>query len=198
MLARHGHEIVVVEPDPAMRQAAESLLAAQPPSIARRVQLIHADGEHAADVIGTDFDLVCCHSVLMYLTDPGPMLQALVQLARRQGLLSILALNRDAIGMRSGLQRKWIDALRSIEAGRQIGDEYLPARADRLSDVVGRLAELGARTRDWYGVRVFTDHLDLAEEADSLDDICELEWLAGTRDPYRLVARQFHLIAERS
>lgn len=198
MLARQGHEVVVVEPDATMVRAAESLLADQSPAVAARVQLVRGEGERAADLVGTDFDLACCHSVLMYLDDPGPMLTTMVKLVRSQGLLSVLSLNRDAIAMRSGLQRKWADALSSLKEGRQVGDEYLQARADTLSDISSRLAELGAATRTWYGVRIFTDHLNQAEEASSLDEICELEWLAGMQDPYRLVARQFHLIAERS
>lgn len=198
MLARHGHEVVVVEPDATMADAGESLVADQPPDVAKRIQLVRADGEHAAGLAGTDFDLACCHSVLMYLDDPGPMLATLVKLVRHRGLLSILSLNRDAIAMRSGLQRKWTDALNSIKAGRQIGDEYIPARADTLQDITSRLARLGATTREWYGVRIFTDHLNQTEETGDLDEICELEWIAGTQDPYRSVARQFHLIAERS
>jgi SAM-dependent methyltransferase len=198
MLAGHGHEVVVVEPDATMVKAGRSLLAAQAPSVAGRVQLIQGEGEQAADLAGTGFDLACCHSVLMYLDDPEPMLTTLVKLVRGQGLLSVLSLNRDAIAMRSGLQRKWTDALNSLKEGRQVGEEYLQARADTLSDLSGRLAGLGATTRAWYGVRIFTDHLNQAEEAENLDEICELEWLAGMQDPYRSVARQFHLIAERS
>ena len=198
MLASQGHEVVVVEPDATMVQAGESLLADQPADIASRIRLVRAAGEDAARIVGTEFDLACCHSVLMYVDDPGPILATLVKLVRSQGLLSILSLNRDAIAMRSGLQGKWADAVGSIKQGRQVGDEYIPARADTLSDITSRLAELGVTTRTWYGVRIFTDHLNQAEETYDLDEICELEWLAGMRDPYRYVARQFHLIAERS
>jgi hypothetical protein len=49
----------------------------------------------------------------------------------------------------------------------------------------------------WYGIRIFTDHLGNAPPGPDIDDILELEWQAGSRDPYRRVARLIHVIARR-
>jgi S-adenosylmethionine-dependent methyltransferase len=127
------------------------------------------------------------------------MLDELARLVRPGGVLSVLCLNGDAIGMRDGLRGWWRDALDSIGAGGQVGDLSLPTRADTVAGLSGELANRGLRTEAWYGVRVFTDHLGYDEhlEPSELDTVCELEWVAGQRDPYRSVARLFHLVATR-
>jgi hypothetical protein len=63
----------------------------------------------------------------------------------------------------------------------------------------GALARRGCPTVAWYGVRVFTDHLGYDDDLtpDDFATVCELEWRAGERDPYRSVARLFHLVAAR-
>ncbi|MEU6714146.1 methyltransferase [Nonomuraea sp. NPDC046802] len=193
MLARAGHRVTVVDPDPLMIDAARANLAGEDAAVRDRVRLVHG---HVDDAAG-EFDVVCCHSVLAYVEDPQPMLTRLLALTRPGGILSILALNGDAIAMRSGLSGDWAEALASLRAGRQVGARYLSSRPDTVGDLGGRLAALGAQVRTWHGVRVFTDHIDDDVTGAELADIVELEWQAGLRDPYRGVARLFHLIAER-
>lgn len=49
-----------------------------------------------------------------------------------------------------------------------------------------------------HGVRVLTDHLGNQPPGPDIDDILELEWQAGWRNPYRQIARLIHLIARRN
>lgn len=194
LLAEAGHEVVVVDPDETLLRAARDRIARLDPQAAARVTLVEGAGEQAADLVGTGFDLVCCHSVLIYLADPRPMLRELVRLARPGGLISILSLNRDALAMRDALQGDWRAALATLADGAEHGGRYLPTRADDPVELGRSLADLGAQVRFWHGVRAFTDHRgDLSP--DELDEICELEWQAGRRDPYRSIARLFHLVA---
>ena len=188
--------MVVVDPDETLLLAARERIARLDPQVAARITLIEGSGERAADLAGTDFDLVCCHSVLIYLADPRPMLTELVRLTRPGGLISILSLNRDALAMRDALQGDWRAALATLTDATEHGGRYLPTRADDPVELSRSLADLGAQARFWHGVRAFTDHRgDLSP--DELDDICELEWQAGQRDPYRAIARLFHLVAQR-
>jgi S-adenosylmethionine-dependent methyltransferase len=197
MLARLGHAVTVLDPDPLMLAAAAEKIELESPVVRARISLIKGNGEDARRLVGDGFDLVCCHSVLMYLGDPGSMIKELADLARPDGWISILALNGDAIAMRSGLQRKWREALASMQAGQQAGSLYLPSRADTVEDIERRLALAGAQMKCWYGVGVFTDHVAESLEADDFSQVCELEWQAGLRDPYRKVARIFHAIAQK-
>lgn len=71
MLARLGHEVVVLDPDPVMLAAAIELADAEPKAVRDRLNFVEGFGEKAVRLIGGDFDVVCCHSLLMYLNDPG-------------------------------------------------------------------------------------------------------------------------------
>lgn len=194
-LARLGHHVTVLDIDPAMLEAARSLLQREDSAVRCRVRLVLGPGEHADLHVGSGFDLVCCHSVLMYLEDPDPMLRVLVKLAREGGLLSILSLNSDAVAMRSGLQGRWRESIEGLRKHCEAGSTYLPTSEPSLSDVCAELQAAGARLITWYGVGVFTDHLTEPIVAVEPDLVIEAEWLAGRTDPYRGVARCYHLIA---
>ena len=198
MLARAGHTVVVVDFDPQMLDIAREALAAEPDDIRSRVELVQGDGQSAASLVGTGFDLACCHSVLMYEDDPAPMLLGLVNMVRRGGLISVLSLNTEARAMRSGLQGRWREAVATLKSGTQIDSQYVPSREHTREDVTRILEEAGAGVRDWHGVGVFTDHITETIYVEDPEDVYMAEWLAGSQDPYRRVARCFHLLAERA
>ena len=198
MLARAGHSVVAVDLDPNMLAIARHELSSESQEVRARVELILGDGEDAAGLVGTDFDLACCHSVLMYLDDPVPMLSGLVGLVRLGGLISVLDLNTQARAMRSGLQGRWREAAASLEAGTQIDTQYVPSREHSREKVTEIIEAAGAKAKGWYGVGVFTDHLTEKLVVEDPAEVYLVEWLAGNRDPYRQVARCFHLLAERT
>lgn len=197
-LARAGHHVTIVDPDPAMLARASDALAGELPDVATRVQLREGRGEDLRTVLGdTTVDLVCCHGVLMYLDDPTPLLTELAAVTRPGGLISVLAKNRDALAMRPGLQGRWADVLTVIDDSTETGNLGVTSRADDLSSVQRTLADAGADTEAWYGVRVFTDHLGDTPAGADFEQVLTAEWAAGSRDPYRQVARLFHLISRR-
>jgi S-adenosylmethionine-dependent methyltransferase len=198
MLARDGHSVVVVDSDPKMLAIAQDKLSGEPKEVCSRVKLVQGQGENAASLVGRDFDLACCHSVLMYLNDPAPMLLGLVDLVRQGGLISVLSLNPESRAMRSGLQGRWRETAASLETGAQIDSQYIPNWEHTREDVTKILEAAGAKSKMWYGVGVFTDHLIEQVVVEDPKDVYLAEWLAGTQDPYRQVARCFHLLAERA
>ncbi len=197
MLARAGHSVVIVDFDPTMLAIARNKLSKEPQEVSSRVELVLGDGNEAAELVGRGFDLVCCHSVLMYQPDYSPMLSSLIDLTRKEGLVSILGVNQGSYAMRSGLQGRWREAA-AILSGDLFESDYAPSRTQTRDEVVKALEESGARIRGWHGVGVFTDHLTEKSTLTDLEAIAQVEWLAGNQEPYRSVARCFHIVAERS
>lgn len=198
MLARAGHRVLVLDFDPHMLALAEEELSLEPETVQARVELVLGDGRAAVRLVGSGFDVVCCHSVLMYEEDPRPMLSALVDLARRGGLISVLCVNAAALAMRGGLQGRWKETISTLETGTEDNSRYLPTRAHTVEELTQILSAADVTAKAWHGVGLFTDHLVDALAVDDLNEIYEAEWLAGNRDPYRQVARCFHLLAKRN
>jgi S-adenosylmethionine-dependent methyltransferase len=198
MLARAGHSVVIVDPDPNMLAIARDALSIETAEVVQRVMLVSGDGETAEKLVGKDFDLACCHSVLMYQDDPVPLLRSVTALVRKNGLVSVLCVNKESAAMRTGLQGNWREAIATLETGTQRDSRYLPSRELRRAEVIDILQAAGAVTRAWYGIGVFTDHLTDKIVVDDPEEVYHAEYLAGSQDPYRQVARCFHIVAERT
>lgn len=197
-LARLGYEVTVVDPSAAMLAKAAHRLAAEPEAVQRRVRLIQAEGENAHQAVdGEKFSAVLCHGVLMYLAQPGPMVESLCRCVSAGGLVSIMALNAHTLALRPALEGRWDDALAAFDASEEVGVLGTQTRADTvegLSELM-RQAEVDAVT--WYGVWLFVDWLDLPLESTDVQAVAAVELQASLRDPYRQFSRVFHLVARK-
>ncbi|MDJ0341164.1 methyltransferase domain-containing protein [Streptomyces sp. PH10-H1] len=201
-LARAGHQVTGLESDPAMLDALRAALAVEPEGIRERVALQEGDGRETGRHFGPgSFDLVLCHGVLMYMTEPDPMLAALARVLAPGGLLSLLVRNGDALAMRPGLLGDWAGALDAFGSELYTNRIGLEVRADRREAVTATLSGLGTPIHAWYGVRVLTDAVpDDAPVPDpsGLEPLLAAEELAGRTDPYRAVAALLHLCGVRA
>ncbi|MEU3350403.1 methyltransferase domain-containing protein [Streptomyces sp. NPDC037389] len=198
-LARAGHEVTGLEPDPEMIAAARAALAAEPEGIRERVRLIEGDGrDTGAHFLPGAFDVVLCHGVLMYVPEPDPLLAGLARVLAPGGLLSLLVRNADALAMRPGLSGDFATALAAFDSPAYTNRLGLEVRADRRETLAATLAGIGTPLRAWYGVRVFSDLAGdgVAAPAD-LDRLLAAEERAGRTDPYRAVAALLHLCGVR-
>ncbi len=197
-LSRRGYEVAIIDPSPKMLAEARKRLAREEAGVRRRVRLVGGTGERAHETLGGEtFDAVLCHGVLMYLEDPRPMIHALSALLRPGGVLSVLAKNASALAMRPALEGRYRDALCSLKAERDRGRLGVITRGDTVENLYGAFWEAGVEAVQWYGVRVFTDHLGDRMPDEDLPEVLELEWEAGRREPYRSVARLIHLVGRK-
>ncbi|MER8182651.1 methyltransferase domain-containing protein [Kitasatospora sp. NPDC094015] len=196
-LARAGHLVTGLDPDPVTLGAAQAALAAEPDEVRARVQLLTGDGHHCGRWFGPrSFDVVLCHDVLRYLSDPDPLLASLARVLAPGGVLSLLVRNADALAMRPGLAGDWRGALHSFDSVRYTNRLGLSARADRLADLSVTLTEISVPLRAWYGVRVFTDNTadhEAPVDGRQLAQLLDAEERAGRQDPYRQVAALLHV-----
>ncbi|MFF4155627.1 class I SAM-dependent methyltransferase [Streptomyces sp. NPDC001678] len=200
-LARAGHEVTGLEPDPEMIAAVRAALADEPQGIRERVRLIEGDGrDTGAHFLPGAFDVVLCHGVLMYVPEPDPLLAGLARVLAPGGLLSLLVRNADALAMRPGLSGDFATALAAFDSPAYTNRLGLEVRADRRETLAATLAGIGTPLRAWYGVRVFSD---LAEDGatppagEGLERLLAAEERAGRTDPYRAVAALLHVCGVR-
>jgi S-adenosylmethionine-dependent methyltransferase len=198
LLARAGHEVTGLDPSDELLTLFDEQLTDEPAEVRERVRLVRGYGEAAPELTPGPFDVVLCHSVLMYLDSTEEMLGALSDVAGHRAVLSLLVRNGLAPAMRPGLMQKWDDAMAAFDSSEYVNRLGVRARMDTPAGLNSTLGPLGWQLDRWFGVRVLSDHLD--EETPpfaELDAIIAAEQEAGRRDPYRQVAALLHLIYRR-
>jgi S-adenosylmethionine-dependent methyltransferase len=197
-LARNGYEVTILDPSPAMLREAHQTLASEGVDVRRRVRLVRGEGEQGAEILGAEsFDAVLCHGVLMYLEDPRPMIHELASIGRPGAMVCVLAKNASALALRPALEGRYGEALAALDADRDLGGLGVLTRGDTVEGLSALFEEAGLGVVQWYGVRMFTDHLGDRDPGTELPEVLELEWEASRRDPYRAVARLIHLVGQR-
>jgi S-adenosylmethionine-dependent methyltransferase len=197
-LARLGYQVTVVDSSATMLAKARQRLAAEPDEVRRRVRLIHAEGENVSQAVaGATFAGVLCHGVLMYLSRPEPMMEALCRCVAPGGLVSVMALNGQTLAVRPALERRWADALAAFDASGEVGVLGTETRADTVEELSRLMRQGQVDPAAWYGVWLFTDWLDLPGESTDVTAVADVELQASLRDPYRQLSRVFHLVGKR-
>ncbi|HEV3131916.1 MAG TPA: methyltransferase domain-containing protein [Acidimicrobiales bacterium] len=197
-LASAGCHVTGIDPSEALLR----LLAERASALGVEIEIIRGRVEDLDELVpGRRFDLVCSHGLLMYLEDRDVALSALAARTRPGGKLSVTFRNGHALAMRPGLRGDWTGATAAFESSLYINELGTRAAADRLEDIECCLTSVGLGIVRWYGVRVFNDAIPAdtgvpGEEV--LSSLLDAEELAARSDPYRWVASQIHVIAERS
>jgi SAM-dependent methyltransferase len=203
-LAQAGYDVTLLDPSPAMLAKAEQRLQRLPEDARRRVTLLQADGEVAADAVhGRRFDAVLCHGVLGYLEQSEQLVDQLCQCVTPGGIVSIMTGNAKASAVRPAMERRWDDALVSFDARTEIGVLGVQGRADTVEEISEFLVNGGVEPLRWYGVWLFVDWLEFSgaqldpHDSDQVAATAAVELEASRRDPYRQLSRVFHLVGRK-
>ncbi len=199
-LARAGHHVTGLDPSHRLLGRFREALDGEPGDVRERVRLVQGTGDQAPALSPGPFDVVLCHGVLMYLDDAeqAALLAGLSAVCAPDAVLSLLVRNGLAPAMRPGLLGRWHEAVSAFDSDRYVNRLGLPARMHTPSGLAAALVPLGWAPVRWYGVRVFTDHLDGDPPVgESLQGLLDAETVAGRRDPYRSVAALLHVVFTR-
>jgi S-adenosylmethionine-dependent methyltransferase len=212
-LARAGHRVLAVEPDPGMRDAFLTWLGGEPAEVRDRVTVRAGSvGGLAAATGGEVFDAVLLLGVLMYLQASGPVIAELAAHVAPGGLLALAARTTTSAVWRPAARGDWRAALAAFEEldraqaegrdVRYVNEIGAPARADDFDALRNAAASSGLALENWYGVRIAVDmdELDPPPPSDprELAALLDVEERLGATDPYRQLGQLAHLILRRS
>ena len=199
-LARAGHRVTVVDPSPDSlaalhRRAAEGELAGH-------VRGLQGDlADLPALVEQGSVDLLLCHSVLEVVDQPAEALVAAAGVLRPGGRLSLLVANRAAAVVARALAGHPDEAARVLTdpAGRWGPGDGVRRRfdGDQLHEMV---TGAGLHVEQVHGVRVVADLVPSAvldTQPGAAAALLALERALSERLPFRDVATQLHLLAQR-
>lgn len=166
------------------------------------VELLEGSLDQLDELLGSrTFEVVCAHGLLMYLNDPRAAIASLARRLAPAATLSITFRNAHALAFRPAMRGDWSGALAAFEGFSYVGELGVEARADHLPEIEAALALAGVEIAEWFGIRVFNDHIasdaTVPERAD-LELLLKAEDQAGRRDPYRWLASQLHVVGRRA
>jgi 2-polyprenyl-3-methyl-5-hydroxy-6-metoxy-1,4-benzoquinol methylase len=212
-LARLGHTVLAVEPDPEMRGKLRAALDDEPGGVRDRVTVGAGGlGELAAVTGGDVYDAVLLLGVLMYLPSSEPVIAELGSRVAPGGLLAIATRTTTSALWRPAARQDWRAALAAFtesdtarSEGRAMGyvnELGTPARADDLDTLIALGVEAGLALENWYGVRIAVDmdELDPVPPTDpaELAALLDVEERLGATDPYRQLAQLAHVVLRRA
>jgi SAM-dependent methyltransferase len=208
-LARAGHRVLAVEPDPDMRAAFRVALDAEPGQVRDHVMLRDGSvGSLAAVTGGEVFDVVLLMGVLMYLPASPPVMAELAAHVAPGGFMALAVRTTTSALWRPAARQDWQAALAAFDEydaaqaeGRDMrytNEIGTPARADDLESLSTAAAAQGLELENWYGVRIAVDLEELDPPAPSdpnqLAALLDVEERLGSADPYRQLGQLAHLI----
>jgi S-adenosylmethionine-dependent methyltransferase len=212
-LARAGHRVLAVEPDPAMRAAFQAALDAEPAEVRARVSVrAGSAGNLAAAAGGEVYDAVLLLGVLMYLEASEPVVAELAAHVAPGGLLALAARTTTSALWRPAARQDWRAALAAFGEHdlaraegrdmRYVNEIGAPARADDLGALTSAAAACGLVLENWYGVRIAVDAGELDPPAPTdpaeLAALLDVEERLGATDPYRQLGQLAHLILRKT
>lgn len=208
-LARAGHRVLAVEPDPAMHGVFLAALAAEPAQVQDRVTLRQGSADNLRAVTGDEvYDAVLLLGVLMYLQASEPIIAELAARVAPSGILALAARTTTSAVWRPAARQDWQAVLAAFDEHdsalaegrdmRYINEIGAPARADDLDTLTRVASAYGLGLENWYGVRIAVDpeELDPAPPSDprELAVLLDAEERLGATDPYRQLGQLAHLI----
>jgi len=194
-LAADGYRVTLLDPSESMLELAEAALA----PYAENSRIVTGRAEEARSLFGPGaFDDVLLHAVICYVEDFGTILSSVADVLKPGGVLSVVFKNRDALPFRHAAQGRIREAVRVLEDPFDTGNLGIVNRARTRGEVEEALDRTGFEMRRAYGVRVFADLIpEELEGEDAVEELVTLELRTAQLEPYRSVARLFHLVCER-
>ncbi|MFQ5962102.1 MAG: methyltransferase domain-containing protein [Candidatus Methylomirabilales bacterium] len=202
-LAAQGHAVTLLDSVAAMLDLAKDKLRGMdtPPPIAPC--FLHGSLEEASDLLEKrTFDLLLCHTVVEYLPNPESALIPFRSLLSRGGFLSLVTLNDWQEPIRLAVRDRKFDEARGVLAAERTTDSLfgIPRKGMVTDELCTQLEAIGIEVLVHEGILVFADYLPsmALEDPSHFRSLLRLEVEAGTRSPFKEVARYLHLWGRRT
>ncbi len=186
---RQGHEVTLLDADPAMLEQARQRLAEQ--DLLGRCHLLHGSIAEVAEIFPPGhFDLVLCHHVLEYTADARQVLAGLAKVTAPGGELSLITLNPVSEVTRAITFRR--DPALAVSKLTDLSYDakwFGQAQLYPLEQITAWAGQTGWSLKDFRGIRVLADYLPEEQAEDREEELMRLEQLLAGIEPYRRFGR---------
>ena len=200
--AQQGHTVALVDYSAEMlaeaRQNVESNL------VGERVEIYQGEVSSIPQLFPpARFDVALCHNVLQYVDDLDQALQAISYAVKPGGFISIICINRYSESYRLALQELDLQAAYAGLEAKVIRSKMFnaPMTAYSADDLHAPLLKAGCRVVGQYGIRCVNDYIpnnEIKYDPNFAAEMEKLELALSDKFPYYLIARFFHIVAQKS
>lgn len=196
--AQAGHSVIICDISAEMLKLAE--LEVVRLGLQSRVRLIHCAIQDLAQHLGPEnnqFDVVLCHAVMEWVTNPSDLLANLMTYVKTQGFLSLTFYNLHSLIYKNLLRTNFKKIQRQDFSGSR--GSLTPINPLYPEQVFEWLNELALTILATSGIRVFHDYIFNEEQRErDPKSVIELELAFSQRQPYQLLGRYIHVLSQKS
>jgi S-adenosylmethionine-dependent methyltransferase len=199
--AKQGHTVALVDYSAAM--LAEARRHAESNQVSGHIEIYQSQVSSIPQLLPpASFDVALCHNILPYVDDLDKALQAISYAVKPNGFISIVCINRYSEPYRLALQQLDLQAAYAgLDATIIHSKMYdTPMTAYTAEDLRAPLQRAGCVVVGQYGIRCVNDYIpnnDIKRDPVFFAALEKLELALSDRFPYYLVARFFHLVAQK-
>lgn len=195
-LAQAGHRVVICDISAEMLALAAAQVAEL--GLEDRVTLLHCAIQELPNVWPElNFDLVICHAVMEWMSEPQSLLPCLLNYVKPRGFISLTFYNLNAMIYKNLLRTNFKKVLERDFTGWR--GSLTPINPQDPAQVLAWLKELPLHTLAHSGIRVFHDFIFNKEDRErDTASLLQLELAYSTTEPFRSLGRYMHLLLQHS
>lgn len=191
ILAAAGHEILLCDISSKMLDMAKA--ESDKAGLSEKISFLNRSIQDVCSERSGQFDLVLCHAVLEWVSEPEVLLQHLVNALAPEGWMSLTFYNRNSIIIKNLLRGNFAKAAQ--EEYRGYRGSLTPTYPLAPESVYRWVDALPLTIQSHSGIRCFHDYLlDPLLRQSSPDNQLELELRFSRQEPFRSMARYIHLL----
>ncbi|GAB2993324.1 methyltransferase domain-containing protein [Psychrosphaera aestuarii] len=191
-LAELGHEVTVTDISTEMLNVGR--LAAKDKQLTN-IEFYELDLKNLREQLNGHFDLVLCHAVFEWLSDPRSAFSVLKDMCTNSGAISFMFYNHVGQTLSNLIYANFDYIKAGMKAKKVV--KLNPQSALHPDQVLNWIEEEGLSITIKSGVRVFHDYIrDLEKWQSDTANIIEMELTYSRQAPYTDIGRYMHLILE--
>lgn len=196
--AQAGHSVIICDISAEMLKLAEQEVVKL--GLQNHVQLIHCAIQDVAEHLKPEeqeFDVVLCHAVMEWVTNPEDLLSSLMGYVKSKGFLSLTFYNLHSLIYKNLLRTNFKKIQQQDYAGSR--GSLTPINPLYPEQVFEWLAGLSINILAKSGIRVFHDYIFNEEQRErDPKSVIELELAFSQQQPYQLLGRYIHVLSQKS
>lgn len=144
----------------------------------------------------SNYDLIVCHAVLEWLSDPHSALEFLYQNMRSGAKLSLSFFNKDAALFANAIYGNFDYIARGMKVKNQV--RLNPKQPLSAKEITEYCQSLGFNVLSKTGIRCFHDYLkDKSQQTTHFESLLALERKYNQKEPFMWLGKYFHLLLQK-